>query len=169
VIGVFLLRSPLPAQLALEYVSASVLARMPFGHVVFMESGIAFREHEDPEWLAQAARDTASTCLVEPTSDHAYDMVGQRLSLHANRFYKGVQERPRQLHEHWTSSTDTSLLPLLCVAKQSCRADVMRHMAAAYHPLDPGFGTLASLYPTRLINRGQFKTRLAPGLSCEIH
>lgn len=44
----------------------------------------------------------------------------------------------------------------------------MRTLAAAYHPLDSGFGSLASLHPTRLINRGQFKTRLAPGMSCTL-
>jgi hypothetical protein len=133
-----------------------------------MESGISFREPGDVEWLALSARDTASTCLVEPGQSHLYDMEGQSLSKQAGLFYRNMQERPRALHEHWTSSTDASILPLLCLAKESCRPTVMRHLSASYHPLDQGFGTLASLYPTRLINRGQFKTRLAPGMSCEL-
>jgi hypothetical protein len=66
VLGVFVLRVPLAPPLALEYFSNTVLPRLAFEHVIFIEAGVRFRDPADPEWLALQARDTASTCLVEP-------------------------------------------------------------------------------------------------------
>lgn len=76
VLAVVVIRVPLVPELCLEYVCNNVISTLSFEHAVFMESGIMFRDPADVELLADSARDTASTCLVEPARSRYYDMIG---------------------------------------------------------------------------------------------
>ncbi len=52
ILGLFVLRVPLAPAIALEYMSNCVLSGLSFEHAVFMESGIAFHDTSDIDWLA---------------------------------------------------------------------------------------------------------------------
>lgn len=148
IVAVANIRYRFPLHLSLEYAWFAFASSLAVRTLIICQHGIALDNADSIQTLCDFAAQGASIPLVEPTNSSTSLWMGSHIAYHATKTSLWIHKRPVMVFDTIMGNANTDIFPLSAWNKNLLSRHILRSASTVFHPCDPKFAQLTSVWPT---------------------